>query len=119
MLVHNIREIELAQIRCGPGKLEWTRVLNIILRLFADTDFRVNILLPKVKWNSNFDNALLAEEYSNDEETCKNVFHKATAQKLALEGVLQTPPNVDRDLEFRAFHPERRFQSLPPIEISH
>ena len=98
-----MREIILPQIGCGLDKLEWTRVLNIIFRSFANTDIRFNIFLQKVKWNSNFENALLAEEFSNDKETRKNVFNMATARKPALEGMLQTPPKVDGDTELRAF----------------
>ena len=96
----------------GLDKLEWTRVSNIILRLFANTDIRVNIFLQKAKWNSNLDNALPAEEYSNDEEKRKKVFYMATAGKLALEGMLQTPPKIDRNdrvSELRSFNPEQRF----------
>ena len=107
-LIHNIREVSLPQVGCGLDKLEWTQVLNKNLPMFANTDIRVNIFLQKVKRNSNFDSALLAEEYTSDEETHKNVFNMATARKLAFEGMLQTPSKVDcndHDTGLRAFQP--------------
>ena len=59
-LTYGIKEINLPQIGCGLDKLEWARVFNIILCLFANTDFRVNIFLQKVHVNSNLDKTLLA-----------------------------------------------------------
>ena len=120
MLIHDIREIKLPQNGRGFDKLEKTRVLKTFLGLFANSHIRVKLFLQKFRWNSNFDNALLVEEYSNDEETRKKVIHLATARKLALEGKLQTPPKSDckdRETGLRAFNPERCFQSLPPIRI--
>ena len=122
MLNHNISEINLPQNGCGLDKLEWTRVLNKNLRFFANTHVRVNIFLQKFRGNSNVGNALLLGEYSNDNETRKNVFYLATARKLAREGKLQASPKSDhnnRNNELRAFNPERRFQKLPPIENWH
>ena len=112
-MIHSIRELNLSQIGCGLDIPECTRVLNTILRLYANTDIGVNIVLQKVQWNSNFDNAFFAEESSNDEETRKKFFPMAMARKLALEAMLQTPPKIDqnnRDAELRAFKPDRRFQ---------
>ena len=91
MLTHGIQEINLPQIGCGLDKLEWAPVFNIILRLFANTDIRVNIFLQKVDVNSNLDNTLLAEEYPNDEKTRMDIFHMANARKLAFEGMLKMP----------------------------
>ena len=91
MLTYGIKEINLPQIGCGLDKLEWARVFNIILCLFANTDIRVNIFLQKVHVNSNLDNTLLAEEYPNDEKTRTDIFHMANARKLAFEGMLKTP----------------------------
>ena len=91
MLTHGIKEINLPQIGCGLDILEWARVFNIILCLFANTDIRVNIFLQKVNVHSNLDNTLLAEEYPNDEKTRMDIFHMAQAQKLAFEGMLKTP----------------------------
>ena len=91
MLTYGIKEINLPQIGCGLDKLEWARVFNIILCLFANTDIRVNIFLQKVHVNSNFDNTLLAEEYPNDEKTRMDIFHMANARKLAFEGMLKMP----------------------------
>ena len=91
MLTYGISQINLPQIGCGRDKLEWTRVLNITLCLFANTDVRVNIFLQKVQCNSNLDNALLKEEYPNDEKTRMDIFHMAQARKLAFEGMLKTP----------------------------
>ena len=91
MLVYGIKEINLPQIGCGFDKLEWARVFNIILCLFANTDIRVNIFLQKVHVNSKLDNTLLAEEYPNDEKTRMDIFHMANARKLAFEGMLKTP----------------------------
>ena len=47
MVTYGIKEINLPQIVCGLDKLEWTRVLKIILSLFANTDIRVNIFLQR------------------------------------------------------------------------
>ena len=91
MLTYGIKEINLPQIGCGLDKLEWARVFNINLCLFANTDIRVNIFLQKVHVNSNLDNTLLAEEYPNDEKTRTDIFHMANARKLAFEGKLKTP----------------------------
>ena len=79
------------QIECGLDKLEWARVFNIILCLFAYTDIRVNIFLQKVHVKSNLDITLLAEEYPNDEKTRMDIFHMAEARKLAFEGMLKMP----------------------------
>ena len=65
MLIH-IRQTNLPQIACGLYEMDRTRVLNIILQLFANTDIRVETFLQKVRWNSNFDNAPLGKEYSID-----------------------------------------------------
>ena len=43
VLTYGIKENKLPQIGCGPDKLECAQVFNIILCLFANTDFRVNI----------------------------------------------------------------------------
>ena len=91
MLMYGIEEINLPQIGCGLDKLEWARVFNIILCLFAITDIRINIFLQKVHVNSNLDNTLLAEEYPNDEKTRMDIFHMANAGKLVFEGMLKTP----------------------------
>ena len=91
MLTYGIKDINLPQIGCGLDNLEWARVFNLILCLFANTDTRVNIFLQKVHVNSNLDNTLLLEEYPNDEKTRMNIFHLAKARKLAFEGMLKTP----------------------------
>ena len=91
MLTHGIKEINLPQIGCGLDTLEWARVFNIFLCLFANTDIRVNILMKKVHVHSNIDNTLLAEEYPNDEKTRRDIFHMAQARKLVFEGMLKTP----------------------------
>ena len=91
MLTYGIKEINLPQIGCGLDKLEWARVFNIILCLFANTDILVNIFLQKIHVNSNLDNTLLAEEYPNDEKARMDIFHMANALKIAFEGMLKTP----------------------------
>ena len=91
MLTYGIKGINLPQIGFGLDKLEWARVFNIILCLFANTDIRVNIVLQKFHVNSNLDNTLLAEDYPNDKKTRRDIFHMANARILAFEAMLKTP----------------------------
>ena len=118
MLTYGIEKINLPQVGCGLDKLEWAQVFNIILCLFANTDFRVNIFMQKVHVNSNLDNTLLAEEYPNDEKTRLHVFHMAKARKLALEAMLKTPTinRNDRATKLRTFNFERRIKKTQPTE---
>ena len=88
-LIHGIREINLPQIGSRLDKLEWKRVSNIVLRIFSNFDIQVNIFFQKDKKHSNFDNALLAQQYPHYEKTRIDIFHMAKARKLALEGMLK------------------------------
>ena len=110
LLTYGIKKINLKQMGCGLDKLEWARVFNIFLCLFANTDFRVNIFMQNVHVKFNLDNSLLAEEYPNDKKTRLQVIHMAKAQKLALEGMLKTPiiNRNDRATELRTVNFERR-----------
>ena len=109
-LTYEISGINLPQFGCDLDKLEWTRVLNINLCLFAKTGIRVNIFLQEVQRNSNLDNALLKEEDRNDKRTQVEVFYIAKARKLALGGMLKTPTSDrnDRETKLRAANIERR-----------
>ena len=93
MLTYRNKEIILPQIACGLDNIEWARVVNIILCLFANTDIRVNIFLQQVHANSNLDYTFLAEEYPIDEKTRIDVIHMAQARKLVFEGKLKMPTN--------------------------
>ena len=118
ILTYGIKEINLPQIGRGLDKLEWARVSNILLCLFANTDIRVHIFMQKVHVNSNLDNTFLAEEYPNDEKTRLHVFHTAAARKLTLEGMLKTPTinRNNRATELRAINFERRIKNTQPTE---
>ena len=97
MLVNGVREINLPQIGCGLDKLEWKNVLILLIHVFSGSGIQVNIYLRKIDSKIHFDNALLEEQTSPDEDTRRHIYHMATARRLALEGMLQSTPNHVRN----------------------
>ena len=80
LLTYGIKEINLPQIGRRLDKLEWARVFNLILCIFANPDIWVSIFLQQVHATSNLDNTLLAEKYPNDEKTRMDILHMPEAR---------------------------------------
>ena len=92
MLEHGIKEIISPQNGCGLDKLEWTKALTDIIRIFGHSGICVKLFLRKWPSNPMNENLINAEECDKDEETNRRLIHMCTASKLAFERLLQNPP---------------------------
>lgn len=90
MLTHGVKEISLPQIGCGLDALEWTKVLTSIIQIFDNSGICVKVFLRSCNSKPNIENSFVAEEYDNNHETNKHVFHMCTARKLAFEGMMKS-----------------------------
>ena len=97
MLEKGVREINLPQIGRGLDKLEWKNVLLLLIHVFSGSGIQVNIYLRQIHSKIHFDNALLEEQTSHDEDTRRHIHNMETARRLALEGMLQSTPNHVRN----------------------
>ena len=65
-------------------------LLNII-RVFAESDISVQILLPSCSDYQTKANYIVPDNPPDNDEIRRRQFHMATARKLAFQGMMQNP----------------------------
>ena len=88
MIAKSINHIQLPQLGCEHN-LEWRRVLLNIVRVFADTDIQVHIVVNFVINNQIKANYIVPANLTYDDELRRREFHMCTARKLAFQGMMQ------------------------------
>ena len=88
MIANSITHIQLPQLGYEHN-LEWRRVLFNIVRVFAKTNIKVQIVVNSVISNQIKANYIVPDNPPNNEEIRRREFHMCTARKLAFQGMMQ------------------------------